>query len=129
MPHPVRGVYFDHIEPRLQLLRILLQPFLRGGGQFLPLGKGHKLTRLGKCGVFAQLHLRKDHISPVGGDHIQLAEAGTVIHGKNAAALFPQVFRRERLAVAAEQHRAAQCIFLRYVGRWIGDGPYSRSAA
>ena len=73
--------------------------------------------------------LRKDHISPVGSDHIQLAEAGTVIHGKNAAALFPQVFRRERLAVAAEQHRAAQCIFLRYVGRWIGDGPYSRSAA
>ena len=102
--HPVRGVYFDHIEPRLQLLRILLQPFLRGGGQFLPL-------------------------SPVGSDHIQLAEAGTVIHGKNAAALFPQVFRRECLAVAAEQHRAAQCIFLRYVGRWIGDGPYSRSAA
>lgn len=30
--HPVRGVYFDHIKPRLQLLRILLQPFLRSGG-------------------------------------------------------------------------------------------------
>ena len=71
---------------------------LRGGGQFLPLGKGHKLTRLGECGIFAQLHLCKDHISPVGGDHIQLAEAG---NGSSWQRMRQPFFRRYSAASAS----------------------------
>ena len=113
--HP-SGAYISITSNRgCSFCGFFLQPFLRGGGQFLPLGKGHKLTRLGECGVFAQLHLCKDHISPVGSDHIQLAEAGTVIHGKNAAALFsagipPRAPRRSgRAASCRSMHLPQIC--------------------
>ena len=72
-------------------------------------------------------YLDKDEVLPLPGDQVDLPLAAAEIPLHDAVALPAQIARRLLLPEAAECARVHQCIFLRKLGRWIGEGPYCRS--
>ena len=92
-------------------------------------GRGDEFARRGKVRVLAKFDLDENDVTPLPRDEVDLAGAAGKVRLYDPVAVPAQPARRALLAETAKLMSVHQCIFLKKLMRWMGEGPNSRIAA
>ena len=126
---PIRGIDLDHVKAGLQISIVTGQIQLGSGKNSLLLGVSDELPGLRKVSIFSRLNLSKNNEFYFFRNNIKLSGAAGKIAFKDAVAVKAEITGGLLLAPGSQAFSIHQCIFLRKLRRWMGQGPYSRIAA
>ena len=126
---PVRGIDLDHVKAGLQIPFAAGQIQLGSGKNSLLLGIGDKFPGLCEFSIFSRLNLSKNYEFSLFRNNIKLSSAAGKVTFQDAVAVKAQVAGGLLLPPGSQTFSIHQCIFLRKLGRWMGQGPYLRIAS
>ena len=126
---PIRGIDLQHIKAGLQISIVTGQIQLSSGKNSLLLGIGDEFPGLRKVSIFSRLNLSKNDEFSFFRNNIKLSGAAGKVAIKDAVAVKAEITGGLLLAPGSQAFSIHQCIFLRKLRRWMGQGPFSRIAA
>ena len=124
-----RGIDLDHVKAGLQISIVTGQIQLGSGKNSLLLGIGDEFPGLRKFSIFPCLNFDKNKEFSFFRNKIKRAGAAGKVAFKDAVAVKTEITGGLLLAPGSQAFSIHQCIFLRKLRRWMGQGPYSRIAA
>ena len=102
---------------------------LGGGKDPLLFGVGNEFPSFREFSIFSCLNFNKNNKFSFFRNNIKLSSAAEKVAFQDAVAVQAQVAGGLLLPPGSQVLFIHQCIFLRKLGRWMGQGPYSRIAS